>query len=193
MIWPLVGESHCPSFWFHCSLDVNMRLLFSQLSYQCDGCRSGGFSSRHGRYNRMRPIRFTTKRVGYLHRRPSYRHRRPHYEICAGAHTRQISTSGSDAASQHVHRESSREMDVRRSVIISRGSIQAVRTPLAAIRSGGYVLEAALSARTNKGDDIIGAVVLAHIWIPMAAMPEDELPAHSWGLENRQIRKSQIE
>jgi len=46
---------------------------------------------------------------------------------------------------------------------------------------------------TNKGDAKIGATVLAHIRIPMAAIAEGGLSGHSRGLEDRQIRKSQIE
>jgi hypothetical protein len=69
--------------------------------------------------------------------------------------------------------------------------MQAVQTLLAVIQSGGFVLEAALSAYTNKGDAIIGGAV--HIRISRAAMPEGEAPGHSRGLENLKIWKSQIE
>jgi len=145
-IWPPVGESHYPTFWFHCFLVVVMRPLFSKLAPRCGGSRSGGFGSRHCRYNHMRPIHLTTKGGRYLHRRRASRLRRPHDEMCAGAHTRQIGTNGSDRSEPARSARGVVRDGCEAERHISPGFIQAVRTPLGAIQSGGYVPDAVLSA-----------------------------------------------
>jgi len=83
-------------------------------------------------------------------------------------------------------------MDVRRSVISLQASFR--QSELRLVPSKVEDMSRMRRCRlTNKGDAKIGAAVLAHIRIPMAAIAEGGLSGHSRGLEDRQIRKSQIE